>query len=260
MRAFKLCTSVFAVFLATINTLSAKQQTDTPSEVNDGRQLFIANCAVCHGPDGDSVPGVDLGHGKFKRASSYDNLVEIVSAGVPGTAMPAFSKELSDIEMRTIVAYFRFMAANAYSTSAPGDPVRGKAIFEGKGECLNCHSVKNKGSRLGPDLAEIGAVRRMIELERSLLEPNAEILFQNRLVRLVTRDGVTITGRLLNQDTFSVQLIDSKERLHSLQKSSLNEYAFIDKSPMPTYRDKLNPPELADLVSYLVSLKGIGAQ
>src|SRR5436190_17605134 len=255
MRALKFCTSVLAVFLA-INTLSARQQTE-PSEVGDGQQLFIANCAVCHGPDGNAVPGVDLGHGKFKRASSYDNLVEIIGDGVPGTAMPAFSKELRDIEMRAIIAYFRFMAANAYSTSAPGDPVRGKAIFEGKGECLNCHRVKDKGSRLGPDLTEIGAVRRMIDLERSLLEPNAEILFQNRLVRLVTRDGVTITGRLLNQDTFCVQLIDSKERLHSLQKSSLNEYAFIDNSPMPTYRDKLNPPELADLVSYLVSLKGI---
>ena len=259
MRAVKLCTSVLVSFLA-INTLSARQQTDTPSEVGDGQQLFIANCAVCHGPDGNAVPGVDLGHGKFKRASSYDNLVEIIGDGVPGTAMPAFSKELKDLEMRTIIAYLRFMAANAYSTSAPGDPVRGKAIFEGKGECLNCHRVKDKGSRLGPDLTEIGAVRRMIELERSLLEPNAEVLFQNRLVRLVTRDGITITGRLLNQDTFSVQLIDSTERLHSLQKSSLNEYVFIDKSPMPTYRNKLNPGEVADLVSYLVSLKGIGSQ
>jgi len=259
MQAGKLCTLVLVSFLA-INTLSARQQTAPPSEVDEGRQLFIDNCAVCHGPDGNAVPGVDLGHGKFKRASSYDNLVEIIRDGVPGTAMPAFSKELKDLEMRTIIAYLRFMAANAYSTSAPGDPVRGKAIFEGKGECLNCHRIKDKGSRLGPDLTEIGGLRRMIELERSLLEPNAEILLQNRLVRLVTRDGVTITGRLLNQDTFSVQLIDSKERLHSLQKSSLKEYAFIDKSPMPTYRDKLSPPELADLVSYLVSLKGIGAQ
>src|SRR2546425_7216848 len=257
MRAVKLCTSVLAAFLA-INTLSARQQTEIPGEVGDGQQLFIANCAVCHGPDGDSVPGVDLGHGKFKRASSYDNVVEIIRDGVRGTAMPAFSKELKDLEMRTIIAYFRFMAANAYSTSAPGDPVRGKAIFEGKGECLNCHRIKDKGSRLGPDLTEIGALRRMIELERSLIDPNAEILLQNRLVRLVTRDGVTITGRLLNHDTFTVQLIDSKERLLSFQKSSLKEYAFVDKSPMPTYLDKLNPRELADLVSYLVSLKGIG--
>src|SRR2546425_10949859 len=183
MRAVKLCTSVLAVFLA-INTMSARPQTDTASEVGDGRQLFIANCAVCHGPDGDSVPGVDLGHGKFKRASSYDNLVEVIRDGVPRTGMPAFSKGLSDLEMRTIVAYFRFMAATAYRTSAPGDPVRGKAIFEGKGECLDCHRVKDKGSRLGPELTEIGAVRRMIELEESLLEPNAENILQNRTVLL----------------------------------------------------------------------------
>src|SRR5437868_7257241 len=148
MRTLKFCTSALAIFLS-INTLSARQQTAPRSEVDDGREVFIANCAVCHGPDGDSIPGVDLGHGKFKRASSYDNLVEIIGNGVPGTAMPAFSKELSDFEMRTIIAYFRFMAATAYSTSAPGDPVRGKAIFEGKGECLNCHRVRDKGSRLG---------------------------------------------------------------------------------------------------------------
>ena len=259
MRAVKVCTSVLAGFLA-INTLAARQQTALPSAVDVGRRLFIDNCASCHGPDGNSVPGVDLGHGKFKRASSYDNLIDIIRDGVPDTAMPAFLQYLGDLEMRTIIGYLRFMAANAYSTSAPGDPVRGKAIFEGKGECLNCHRVKDKGSRLGPDLGEIGMVRRMLELERSLLEPNAEIPLENRLVRVVTRDGVTITGRLLNQDTFSVQLIDSDGRLHSLDKSSLNAYAFIDKSLMPTYRDKLSPRELADLVSYLVSLKGVGGQ
>jgi putative heme-binding domain-containing protein len=259
MRAVKLCTSVLAGLLA-INSLSATQQTALPSAVDEGRQLFIDNCGVCHGPDGDSVPGVDLGHGKFKRASSYDDLIKVIRDGVPETAMPAFLEYLGDLEMRTIINYLRFMAANAYSTSAPGDPVRGKTIFEGKGDCLSCHRVKDKGSRLGPDLGEIGMVRRMIELERSLLEPNAEILRQNRLVRVVTRGGLTITGRLLNQDTFSVQLIDSDERLYSLEKSNLNEYAFIDQSPMPGYRDKLNQGELADLVSYLVSLKGVGGQ
>src|SRR5437773_12416101 len=128
MQAVKLCTLVLVSFLA-INTLSARQQTAPPSEVDEGRQLFIDNCAVCHGPDGDSVPGVDLGHGKFKRASSYDNVIEIIRDGVPRTAMPAFSKELSELEMRAIIAYLRFMEATAYSTSAPVDPVRGKAIF-----------------------------------------------------------------------------------------------------------------------------------
>jgi putative heme-binding domain-containing protein len=248
------------VVVLMIGTLPATQQDHVPNDFGDGRQLFIANCAACHGPDGDSVAGVDLGHGKFKRASSDDDLVQIIGAGIPGTSMPAFSKDLSELEIRAIISYFHYMAATAYSTSAPGDAVQGRAIFEGKGECLSCHRVKDKGSRLGPDLTEIGAVRRMVELERSLLEPDAEILPPNRFVRLVTRQGATITGRLLNQDTFTVQIIDSQERLLSLPKSSLKKYTFTEKSPMPSYQDRLNPGELADLVSYLVSLKGIDHQ
>ncbi len=105
------------------------------------------------------------------------------------------------------------------------------------------------------DLTEIGSFRRSVELERSLLKPDAEILPQNRSVRVVTNDDVTTTGRLLNQDTFMVELVDSKERLRSFEKSKLKEYVFLDKSPMPSYQGKLNPRELADLVSYLVSLK-----
>ena len=82
------------------------------------------------------------------------------------------------------------------------------------------------------------------------------MLPSQRSFRVVTRDGVAITGRLLNHDAFTVQLLDSQEQLRSFQKSNLREYAFVDNSPMPSYRDKLSAEELADLVSYLVSLKG----
>ena len=141
-----------------------------------------------------------------------------------------------------------------------GDPTRGRAVLEGKGECLHCHRVRDKGSRLGPDLTDIGSLRRPIDLEKAIRDPDESILPEHRFFRAVTRNGTAVTGRILNQDPFTVQLIDSKERLQSLQKSSLKEYAFIDKSPMPAYRDKLNPRDLADLVSYLVSLKGVVGQ
>ena len=70
------------------------------------------------------------------------------------------------------------------------------------------------------------------------------IVPSNRFVRLVTRDGATITGRLLNQDIFTVQLLDSKEQLRSLARADLREFTFIDKSPMPSYRDKLSSQEI----------------
>ncbi len=113
------------------------------------------------------------------------------------------------------------------------------------------------GARIGPDLSDIGNLRLAGELERSLVDPDAEILPQNRHFRAVTKEGATITGTLLNEDKYSVQLLDSNDRLVSLQRSNLRESAFVDKSPMPSYKDKLTQQELSDLVSYLVSLKGV---
>jgi len=235
------------------------QRRYTPGDVQDGERLFLANCSACHGPEGDAVPGVDLGHGQFRRASSDDDLIGIVLKGIPGTAMPP--NNFTNFQASTIVAYLRDMAESTRrSALTPGNAAQGKTVFEGKGACLTCHRVKGNGSRLGPELTDIGALRRAVELEQSILDPDAEVLPQNRFFRVVTKDGATITGRLLNQDAFTLQLFDDKERLLSYSKSNLKEYAFLDKSPMPSYRGKLSPQELADLVSYLVSLKGVDKQ
>jgi putative heme-binding domain-containing protein len=120
--------------------------------------------------------------------------------------------------------------------------------------------VNGVGARTAPDLSEIGRLRHSTDLERAIVDPDFMIVPSNRFVRLVTRDGTAITGRLLNQDVFTVQLLDSKEQLRSLARADLREFTFIEKSPMPSFRDKLNSQELTDLVSYLVSLQGGGAQ
>ena len=74
---------------------------------------------------------------------------------------------------------------------------------------------------------------------------------------MVTSGGGTMTGRLLNQDRCWIQLFDAKERLLSFTKSDLRELHDSSKSsPMPSYRERLNTGELADVVSYLRSLKG----
>src|SRR5262249_40323005 len=114
-----------------------------------------------------------------------------------------------------------------------------------------------KGSRTGPDLSQIGSQRRTVELHRSLVEPDAEITPPNRLFRVVTKEGATTTGRLLNQDTFTVQVIDAKDdKLRSFTKSNLREYSFAPNSSMPSYKDKLSTQELSDVIAYLASLKG----
>lgn len=228
------------------------QHEATTSEIEDGKRLFMASCATCHGTDGDAVFSVDLGHGQFRQASSDADLVRIIRSGISGTSMPPGN--YSEAQAGTIVAYLRSLASTS-NAAVPGDAARGKALAEGKAACLTCHRVNGSGSRFGPELSDIGQFRRADELERSLVDPNAEIKPPNRSFRVVTRDRATITGRLLNQDTFTVQLIDDKEQLRSFQKSGLREFGFVAESPMPSYRDKLTAEELTDLVKYLVSLK-----
>ena len=231
------------------------QHSFTPIDVEDGGRLYRANCSICHGAQGDGVPGIDLGHGRFRRAKSDDDIAGIIKTGIPGTAMPP--NTFSDFQSLTIVAYLRSIAAATNTTTSGGDPARGRAVYEGKGGCASCHRIRGVGARTGPDLSDIGNLHLAGELERSVVDPDAEVLGQNRHFRAVTKDGATITGTLLNEDKYSVQLLDSRDRLVSLRRSNLRESAFVEKSAMPSYKDKLNKQELSDLVSYLISLKGV---
>ena len=230
------------------------QQGYPPADIQAGKQLYRVNCTNCHGPNGDLVSGVDLGHGIFKRASTDNELAAIMEQGINGTPMPPAN--LSDSQAHQIVAYLRSLAAATDTGANKADLMHGKALFASQG-CMNCHRVLDQGSRVGPDLTNIGARRKRDDIQRSIVDPNAEILPENRYISVVTRNGATITGRILNEDTFSIQLIDSKEKLVSLQKADLSKFEFLKNSPMPSYRDKLSGDELSDLVGYLVSLKGL---
>jgi putative heme-binding domain-containing protein len=134
-----------------------------------------------------------------------------------------------------------------------GDPARGQTIFEGKGNCMSCHRIKGVGSRTGPDLSEIARTPQQILTK--LLTPDTEINAANRPFRVTLKNGTVVNGRLLNEDTFTVQLMDDKENLRSFIKSDLRDYAFVEKSPMPSYKDKLSSQEMADVVAYLSTLR-----
>lgn len=164
----------------------------------------------------------------------------------------------TDDQASVIVAYLHSMAASGRSTrnGPPGDPARGKALVESKGACLNCHRIGPLGTVTGPDLTAIGSARRAADLETSLLDPSAEIRPENRPVRATSKSGAKISGMLLNQDTYSIQILDSTGKLRSLQKDNLRDYELLKISPMPSFKGKLTDQELSDVVSYLVSLKG----
>jgi putative heme-binding domain-containing protein len=141
---------------------------------------------------------------------------------------------------------------------AQGDAASGKAIFEGKGDCLSCHRVKVTGSRSGPDLTMIGRERRATRtyLERALLDPDADVAAANRGVRVtLKKDGTVVTGRLLNRDMFTVELVDGQGNTKLFPKSELSDVTIVTKGLMPSYKGRLSSEEVADVVSYLSSLK-----
>jgi putative heme-binding domain-containing protein len=230
------------------------QHSYTRAEIENGARLYQASCATCHGPNGDTVRGVTLLTGQFRRATTDDEVARIVQRGIPGTAMPPAS--YSDAEAGMIVAYLRSAAAGEKPTAAAGDVTRGRELFAGKGKCGTCHGADATGSRMAPSLADVGAIRRPLDLERAVIDPGADLHADFRFVRVVMRNGAAVTGRLMNQSTFSVQILDSAERLRSLDRAEMRELQVLTTSPMPSYRTTLDAQEIADVVTYLTSLRG----
>jgi putative heme-binding domain-containing protein len=225
-----------------------------PADIAYGARLYDAQCTTCHGATGDGVGGVDLRSGKFRNGASDQDLVRVISTGIPGTGMQAF--RLDAAEITGIVAFIRNMNAFDRGSVKTGDVGRGRLAFEGKGSCTRCHRIGSLGSRTAPDLSEVGATRSAGSLFRSLTEPTSQMMPINRPIRAVTKDGKVVNGRRLNEDTYTVQLIDDQEKLISLTKADLREYTIATASPMPSYKNQLSETELADVVAYLLSLKG----
>jgi putative heme-binding domain-containing protein len=225
------------------------------ADVEAGQRLYGPQCQVCHGANGDGVPGIDLKLGRFRSTSSDEDLARVITSGVPGTGMPPFA--LRPNELTAIVAFIRAGFDPASAAVRVGDATRGRELFHAKAECGECHRVNGRGPRLAPDLSDIGAVRTLAALERALLAPDESLLPIHRPVRIVTKDGRTLHGRRLNEDTYTVQIIDEQENLLSLAKAELRELTVEPKARMPSYANRLTRDELADVIAYLVSLKGL---
>lgn len=224
------------------------------ADIEAGSRLFSSQCQACHGPTGDQVTGIDLRRGQFRRSTSDEDLAKVITTGVAGTAMPPFS--LQPGEVSAVIAYIRAGFDPAGTAVKVGNAARGRQLFEGKGTCNSCHRVNGVGPRVAPDLSDIGAGRTPSALQRAMLEPSAVMMPINRPIRVVMKDGRTLTGRRFNEDTFTVQLIDQQERLLSLEKKDIKALEVQTTSPMPSFSGTLTAEEMSDVIAYLITLKG----
>jgi cytochrome c oxidase cbb3-type subunit 3 len=235
--------------------------------IREGASLFRSNCSPCHGPNAQGGGrGPDLTSGRWVHGSSDAAIFATITHGVPGTEMPANIFE--DSETWAIIAYVRSLAP-AKSATVSGDRIKGEKVFAETAGCSTCHMVQGRGGLLGPDLSRVGESRSAAYLIESIREPNRELssgmLDPNNhyglplvydTVTVVTVDGQKIVGVAKNEDTFSIQLLDTHQQLQFFLKKDLKEETHERKSLMPAYSEQmLKPTDLEDLVAYLESLR-----
>ena len=222
--------------------------------IRTGMGLYRIRCADCHGIDARGVRGPDLTQ-VWASGRTDQGLFDTVRDGVPGTAMQPV-RRIRDDELWKLLAYLRTLAAPAPTDPPRGNAANGEVIF--RESCAGCHRVDAAGGRLGPDLSRIGNARSrdalVLRIRRGV---EGQFGAGFAPVTLETDDGQSFRGVTKNEDLFSVQIMDTTERIQGFEKETLEELEKPTQSAMPVFGpDRLSDAELDDLVRYLQTLRG----
>jgi putative heme-binding domain-containing protein len=241
-------------------SLFAAQAAD---DIEQGRRLFDGMCVVCHGFEGAGGEGPSLNRPNV--GGDDQALRSTIENGIPARGMPRV-RRFTDNELGQLVAYVRSLGRTASAVVA-GNVERGSQLYNKLG-CASCHIIDGQGGSFGPVLTQIGNSRGPQYLRQALIDPETALPrgtlpipargFAEYLpVRVVTSEGREVRGVRVNEDTFTIQLRDAGNRFHSFRKSDLRQIEKeASKSFMPSYKDRLAPSDLDDLVAYLYSLRG----
>ena len=125
----------------------------------------------------------------------------MIAEGAAGTDMPDFLARIGSDNVWRLVTYIRSLSTKD-STQVHGNVDSGKALYTGKGQCVQCHAINGKGGRMGPDLTRVGRQRSPKYLRESLIDPNADLTPGFNTVTVVTKAGKKIVGVQKNFDIF----------------------------------------------------------
>lgn len=225
------------------------------ASIKSGLALYRVRCGDCHGLDARGYRGPDLT--AVLGGMADERLFQTIRKGVPGSEMNPSTAPDDDVLM--IIAYLRNMNASAPAERPSGNIDNGRRLFAA--QCASCHRVGDSGGRLGPDLSRVGSARSREALVREIRTPSEWMPAGYESVTLVTADGQKIRGVKKNEDVFSIQIMDARERIQGYRKSDLQQLVFDTSSVMPEYGpERLSQGDLDDLVGYLSTLRGAAAR
>ncbi|MFM1897061.1 MAG: hypothetical protein RLZZ385_2135 [Pseudomonadota bacterium] len=230
---------------------------NTPMDVRAGETYFQRQCSRCHGQDarGNDETGAPNLTGRLNRASTDAGIFTILREGIAGTAMLPVPGDTPDSTVWQLVAFINSLRSDPANIQLPGNGTAGRNLFSGKGDCARCHMIDGEGGRLGPDLSVIGEQRDPDELLSALIDPDAEVLPRWWTVQATLPDGRQVRGLRMDEDTFTLRIMDEDANLWSFRKQETREFQRITTSTMPNYAQRLTSAELDDLVAYLFSLR-----
>ena len=232
---------------------SEEKAEDADYDVRMGKRYINAYCSRCHGRDGKGARGPDLTQGRFRRAQTDEELLNIIQAGIPGTDMVGIGPDYPDICLN-IIAYLRAEALNSKNVQIPpaGSVTQGYELFK-QHKCASCHWVQGGGGRLGTDLSRLTAPPDYVR--NSMLDPESQIdqNFQNVIV--YTQDDLVLHGRRLHENSYFLLMMDMQENLHVIAKQHIQEIKRPHQSLMPSFRNQLNGQDIEDITTYIFSLQ-----
>jgi cytochrome c oxidase cbb3-type subunit III len=231
----------------------------------EGGEIFNRVCTACHGyegAEGERAPALAANARRYQR-NTDPQLFDAIEHGIPGTQMPPSG--LSESDAWKVTAYIHGLRSFAIDMPVAGDVAHGEDIFWNKGGCGACHMMHGRGGLMGPDLSNVAVRRKVNSIRDALTKAQYKITTDGgshdaalapssryQQVRVVTRDGKTISGVLRNEDSFSLQILGSDGALHLFQRNDLRDISYESKSLMPSDYDKrLTPGEFQDLMAFL---------
>jgi cytochrome c oxidase cbb3-type subunit III len=268
------CTAWIASLLLAIGANAADDRNPfghDPKAAKAGEYEFRINCALCHGLGAHGGGrGPDLTRAVKKHTHNDAEMFQVISNGIPGTAMPANGTNgqgvgMTDTEIWQIITYIRSQEVKAPAKAA-GNVAHGKELFYGDANCSLCHMINGKGGRLGPELTGVGGSRTRAAMIDSVRDPSRRLAWglteatkefpqEYESVTVLTAEGKEIKGITLNEDNFTVQIMDTSEQIHLFEKDKLKSFQKSRQSAMPKYGAALlSDKDLEDIVAYLTSV------